>query len=642
MANYDIPQYPTKRLRYFNNQFLKDQDFIDVDAARIGHERAVLRSLCVAGVCEGLVITYPAPNKPPSVSAGVAVDKTGRMIVIDQPTDGLADPSALADGDYFVHISFLESEDDKATGQGAPDYTRWKQTPAINATAKSAALPDGAVVLGSCTVQNKAFVGSGTTIGRQYSGLRLPGPNQGAAATLRNNGASDDLSMLTGSLTVRRDMPGQIGPTLTLLNAPGGTGAGGAIDFNGSDPGTNDPALRVRSLDDGNSSSHLTFSTKQPGAQINQLVERLRLTSNGLLQFSNDFPKDKLVIYDNGATNRYGIGLNDSNINLFYPANAHFSLRQNSISGTEVFKVDASGTATFSGALTLAKQVIMLGTTDGSIAAANEVVGGIGFLGTSQSHGQLSYRTSQGFELIDCSIGGPHVGYSTTDYPYANLTLGLLKFSNDVPKDKIIIFDNGTRRLGMGLNAGNINLFCPPDDHFSLRQNSSSGTEVYTIDGNGNGWTRGRMTFQQPDGNSRISMYNEAGSGRLVIYNASYNGVYLVIGQGWINYSDVALKTDIVAHEPVLDRVMKLRPVRFSWKADGSGGSGFIAQEVETLFPDLVSEGSVDEATGRCMKGMSYERFGVLAIAAIKELKMDHDARLDALERRLATREGKS
>jgi len=41
-------------------------------------------------------------------------------------------------------------------------------------------------------------------------------------------------------------------------------------------------------------------------------------------------PKDKLVIYDSSATNRYGIGLNDSNINLFYSTFAHFSLRQNS------------------------------------------------------------------------------------------------------------------------------------------------------------------------------------------------------------------------------------------------------------------------------------------------------------------------
>lgn len=351
MANYNIPQYPTKRLRYFNNQFLKDQDFIDDDAARIGHERAVLRSLWVAGVCEGLVVTYPTPNKPPSVSAGVAVDKTGQMIVIDQPTDGLANPSALADGDYFVHISFLESEDDKATGQGALDYTRWKQTPAINATAKAAALPDGVVILGSCTVAGGLFVGAGTTTGRQYSGLRLPGSNQGVAATLQNSGASDDLAVLTGSLTVRRDVVGQQGPTLTLQNSAGSTGAGGAINFNGYDPGTNDPSLRIQSLDDGHASSHLTFSTKQLGVATNKLVERLRLTSDGLLQFSNDWPKDKIVVYEGGPQERSGLGVNDSNINLFCPSHARFSLRQNGTTGTEFFSVSAAGAATFFGAI---------------------------------------------------------------------------------------------------------------------------------------------------------------------------------------------------------------------------------------------------------------------------------------------------
>src|SRR6478672_565171 len=115
MANYDIPDLPTKRLRYFNNQFLIDQDFIDDDAWQIGHERAFLRSLCVAGVCEGLNVSYPA-NKPPSVSPGVAIDSMGRMIVIATATDALVKPDALADGDYFLHISFLESEDVKATG----------------------------------------------------------------------------------------------------------------------------------------------------------------------------------------------------------------------------------------------------------------------------------------------------------------------------------------------------------------------------------------------------------------------------------------------------------------------------------------------------------------------------------------------
>src|SRR5262249_46792232 len=145
-----------------------------------------------------------------------------------------------------------------------------------------------------------------------------------------------------------------LGPTLKLLNgsAPSTAGgAGGAIDFNGYDPGTSDPSLRIQSLDDGKSSSHLTFSTKQSGAATNKLVERLRLTSDGILKFSNDSPKDKIVFWDNG-TNRLGMGLNGANINLFYTTGSRFSLRQDSSSGTEVLSVDYSGTAKFSGAIT--------------------------------------------------------------------------------------------------------------------------------------------------------------------------------------------------------------------------------------------------------------------------------------------------
>jgi hypothetical protein len=248
--------------------------------------------------------------------------------------------------------------------------------------------------------------------------------------------------------------------------------------------------------------------------------------------------------------------------------------------------------------------------------------------------------------FIDATTGQIGVGTNTPQFALdvvGRIGIGT-QAPNDVPNDKIILYENGaTSRYGIGLNNSNINLFCPTDGRFSLRQNSASGTEVYKIDANGNSWTQGKMTFQASGGTNSVSMYYEGSSaGHFVIYNPSGNGVYLIFGQGWATYSDVALKTDVVTHEPVLDRVMKLRPVQFTWKADSSDGSGFIAQEVETLFPDLVSEGSVDDATGRCMKGISYERFGVLAIAAIKELKTDHDARFDALERKLAAREGKS
>ena len=489
MANYDIPTYPTKRLRYFNNQFLNDQDFIDDSSSPLAHQRAFLRSLCVAGVWEGLVVSYPAANQPPSVSPGVAVDRTGRMIVLEQATGALAGPGGLADGTYVVHISFLETEDNRATGQGAQDYTRWKQTPAINLTATNAALPVDAVVLGSCTVTAGQFVGSGTTSGRQYSGLRLPGPGLTLNATLRNSGAADDLAVLGGSLAIRRDSTGQIGPTLTLQNSASGNNAGAAIDFNGYDPGTNDPSLRIQSHDDGNASSHLTFSTKQPGPQTNRLVERLRLTSDGVLKFPNEASKDKIVIWDGGATDRFGIGLAASNINLFYPTTARFSLRQNSNSGTEVFSVSGSGTAT------IRRDVAGLGPTltllNGSAPSTTGGAGGaIDFNGYDPGTNLPTLRIQS---LHDGNYSS-HLTFLTkapgdqTNALVERLRLtsdGVLKFPNDVPKDKIVIWDNGTNCFGMGLNNGNLNLFYPPANYFSLRQNGSSGTEVFRVDGSG-------------------------------------------------------------------------------------------------------------------------------------------------------------
>lgn len=76
------------------------------------------------------------------------------------------------------------------------------------------------------------------------------------------------------------------------------------------------------------------------------------LAVENYLKLSNNSSSDKIVIYDNGTTDRYGIGLNTSNINLFYPAAAHFSLRQNSSSGAEVFSVDSSGQVTAAKSLT--------------------------------------------------------------------------------------------------------------------------------------------------------------------------------------------------------------------------------------------------------------------------------------------------
>jgi peptidoglycan hydrolase CwlO-like protein len=51
---------------------------------------------------------------------------------------------------------------------------------------------------------------------------------------------------------------------------------------------------------------------------------------------------------------------------------------------------------------------------------------------------------------------------------------------------------------------------------------------------------------------------------------------------------------------------------------------GFIAQDVQLLFPDLVcTEGDY--------LGLSYSDFGVLSIEAIKELRAEKDAEIERL-----------
>ena len=89
-------------------------------------------------------------------------------------------------------------------------------------------------------------------------------------------------------LTLRRDAAGTLGPAITLMNAAGSPGAGGAIDFDGYNVGSNPPTARIQSLDDGNFSSHLAFSTKNGGAAANPLVERMRLSSTGWLDVNAD------------------------------------------------------------------------------------------------------------------------------------------------------------------------------------------------------------------------------------------------------------------------------------------------------------------------------------------------------------------
>jgi hypothetical protein len=89
--------------------------------------------------------------------------------------------------------------------------------------------------------------------------------------------------------------------------------------------------------------------------------------------------------------------------------------------------------------------------------------------------------------------------------------------------------------------------------------------------------------------------------------------------------SDERLKNNIVGIENALDKVNQLNGYTFEYKADGKISAGVIAQEVEKVLPEAVSEKELPLKTddGEQYKVVNYDALHGLLIEAIKELKAE-------------------
>lgn len=105
--------------------------------------------------------------------------------------------------------------------------------------------------------------------------------------------------------------------------------------------------------------------------------------------------------------------------------------------------------------------------------------------------------------------------------------------------------------------------------------------------------------------------------------------------------SDVRWKEDIEPIHNALQRVSRLKGVNFQWANKSRNGIpqvGVIAQEVEEIFPEVVSTDSEG------YKSVAYSKLVPPLIEAIKELKAENDdlkAQLEELGDRLAVLEEK-
>ena len=116
----------------------------------------------------------------------------------------------------------------------------------------------------------------------------------------------------------------------------------------------------------------------------------------------------------------------------------------------------------------------------------------------------------------------------------------------------------------------------------------------------------------------------------------SVNGAYshYLASSGGLTASDARLKENVSTLTNSLSKVKQLRGVNFTWKDTETRGSenniGFIAQEVETIYPELVGDGGLpkDDNGEDAMKAVNYEKLVPVLVEAIKEL----EARIKTLE----------
>lgn len=209
-------------------------------------------------------------------------------------------------------------------------------------------------------------------------------------------------------------------------------------------------------------------------------------------------------------------------------------------------------------------------------------------------------RRNRALSFAECVVGQSATSYTPNsatawDPDDRIFTVGNGQFG---PSDALVILKNGL--IGLGGEA-------TPDADLHIKQS----------DLNPNG-TGGLMLESQSSYENWKFYHNGAHLG------IAQNGIaraYVQSGTGaWITTSDRYKKKNIVGMDNVLTRVNQLTPVKYHYTDQNDTDqkiSGFIAQEVATLFPEMV------HYKGDEVLGLNYAEFGVLAIAAIQEQQQE-------------------
>ena len=140
------------------------------------------------------------------------------------------------------------------------------------------------------------------------------------------------------------------------------------------------------------------------------------------------------------------------------------------------------------------------------------------------------------------------------------------------------------------------------------------------------------ITYAGAPSNYYRQMYQSSG-GNFFFYNGNNQG-YIDQSGAFNDASDERIKKDIEDINYGLDIVKALKPRKYKMKLNDSEQIGFIAQEVESLIPEVVDTGETPD--GEEQKGMSYGHLTAVLTKAIQE----QQEQIEALQAEINTLKG--
>ena len=340
------------------------------------------------------------------------------------------------------------------------------------------------------------------------------------------------------------------------------------------------------------------------------------------LNSSFDGKRGNITVHNESGNGAVDIQANDDNKGLIFVrdqnGNATVKVSANSSNNGELEIYDQSG---FSKVLLNVFDSNNSGSMvlSGANGSTNLIAGSTG----AGSHGYLSVYSDNGTKSLDIYSNSNNNGelsiYNNTgqrklllDVFNANDAGGVTVLGNNDTNNVIVgsrsagshgfvgIYDDAGQRAAQIIASDN------DDGQIYLSRNGSTGLGI-------------------------AASYNATGGGGIFINNSSNTKTIELNGQtgtvqavSVVQTSDGRLKTNITPQENALDKVKQLQGVNYQWKSgeDTSNHIGFIAQDVEKIYPEMVYTKE---------DGYKAVNYAVLVSALVESIKT-LDQKIEALE----------